>query len=248
MKRLLALALLAACSSTGRDAEPAVVADVAVEEAGAAWDCQARVELSSLWKALSERYDPDGDGRILREDYPRGELRFANFDRTGDGVLTRDDFPSDGHFNGFSNALVGRADGNGDGRVTFLEWDEYCAAWDGDGDGTVAPDELRPFLEGWADDWRLFLLSFDQDADGDFDLTDIELTFVDQDFDGDGVLTGKELEGWASPMDRDGSSGPAPGDPAPPFALGHAGDPERTFDLEEELREKPVALLFGSYT
>ena len=48
----------------------------------------------------------------------------------------------------------------------------------------------------WAKDWPLFLLSFDQDSDGDFDRVDLEITFTDQDFDGNGVLVGRAGMTW----------------------------------------------------
>lgn len=238
---LLILLPLAGCQASGGPPTTNVEGD------GPAWNCQARVELSTLWDALRARYDGDGDGRIERADYPRGEVRFANFDRTEDGVLTSEDFPTDAHFNGFSHYMVGNADGNEDGAVTREEWWEFCEPWDANGDDVIVRAELEESLGPWVDDWDLFLLSFDQDADGDFDRRDVHLTFVDQDYNGDGVLRGAELSGWQSPIPR-GGEGVAPGEPAPAIELGYAGDPDRIFSLDKAVKERPVALLFGSYT
>ena len=221
---------------------------VDVAGSGPAWNCKARVELSSLWEALRARYDADGDGRIPREDYPRGDVRFANFDRTEDGVLSAADFPTDRHFNGFSHFMLGQADADSDGSVTKDEWWLFCSEWDSNGDDVVVSEEVEEFLGPWVEDWTLFLLSFDQDADGDFDRYDMHLTFADQDYDGDGKLAGKELSGWQSPVAREEGDAPEVGSEAPGFTLGHAGEPERSFSLESALAEQPVALLFGSYT
>lgn len=242
MKRLLLPLLLAGCQATGGP----VITDI--EGEGSSWNCTSRVELSSLWEALRARYDRDGDGEIPREDYPRGDVRFANFDRTQDGVLTAEDFPTDTHFNGFSHYVLGMADVDEDGELGQGEWWDFCEPWDENDDGLIVREELEESLGGWVDDWELFLLSFDQDSDGDFDRRDVHLTFVDQDFNGDGVLKGRELEGWTSPVERGDREGIAPGEDAPTFALGHAGDPGRVFRLEEAVRARPVALVFGSYT
>ena len=139
-------------------------------------------------------------------------------------------------------------DADGDGEVTQEEWWDFCGSLDPNGNGTVERDEAAAVLGRWADDWRLFLLSFDQDGDGDFDAEDLETTFLDQDYDGDGVLAGKEMEGWAPTVEYSELDPPAPGETAPDFMLPYAEDPTRTFRLMENRRGRPVALVFGSYT
>jgi hypothetical protein len=220
---------------------------LAAQGPGNAWNCEARVELSSLWAEVSRRHDHDGDGRVTAEEYDRGEVRFRNYDRSGDGVLDATDFPEDTFFNGFSAMLVQQGDGDRDGQVTRAEWAAFSARFDEDGDGEPGKAGVQAVVGEWAADWPLFLLSFDQDADGDFDALDLELTFVDQDFDGDGVLIGKEMQGWQPTTSRRRGEAPAPGASAPDFTLSFS-DGEGEFHLQDPERTRPVALIFGSYT
>ncbi|MEM1452486.1 MAG: hypothetical protein AAF957_08400 [Planctomycetota bacterium] len=197
---------------------------------------------------MRRNHDTDGDGTVTAAEYARGEVRFANYDRNSDGALDASDFPTDTHFNGFSYMILENADADGDEAVTLEEWWDFCGSMDGDGDGSVTQEEVAAVMGSWTDDWRLFLLSFDQDGDGDFDEVDLEVTFEDQDYDGDGVLEGKEMSGWVRTAERPENDPPAVGDAAPDFELGHAGEPGRTFQLSDAVRERPVALVFGSYT
>jgi len=212
------------------------------------WTCSPRVELSSLWVHLRSKYDADANGRVTKDEYNRGDVRFANYDRNEDGVLEASDFPTDTYFNGFSHMLVEDADTDEDGTVTRGEWAAFCADFDEDGDGRTERHEVEAVMGGWTDDWRLFLLSFDQDSDGDFDDVDLGLTFRDQDYNGDGVLSGKEMEGWARTAERSEIGPPAPGEAALDFELPYANDPTRSFRLLAGRNGRPVALVFGSYT
>ena len=218
----------------------------------APWTCSPRVELSSIWEHLSERYDANQDGRILAAEYGRGDVRFANYDRNEDGVLESSDFPLDAHFNGFSHMLLRKADADQDERVTAEEWQTFASNFDVNEDGRVTRPEVEETMGPWTDDWRIFLLSFDQDSDGDFDDVDLKLSFRDQDYNGDGALSGKELSGWQPTMADPEQDAPAVGDMAPDFTLGFTGAPGKTFSLSANGREqgnaRPVALIFGSYT
>ena len=44
------------------------------------------------WDFLRKKYDKDGDGRVARGEYDRGEEAFGRLDRNGDGALTLADF------------------------------------------------------------------------------------------------------------------------------------------------------------
>lgn len=212
------------------------------------WQCSSRVELSSLWAELRDRHDANRDGRVTQEEYTRGAARFQNYDRNGDGLLNAWDFPSDTYFNGFNHMIVGQADANEDEQVTWDEWQAFSRSMDVNGDGKVERPEVQAVMGGWTNDWPLFLLSFDQDSDGDFDQTDLEFTFKDQDFNGDGILVGKELGGWQATTERPEGEPPAVGEIAPDFELSFARNPDQSFRLIDSRRTRPVALVFGSYT
>lgn len=235
---LLSACAALACATSSDRAEPARAAE----------RCSARVELSTIWRHLEGKYDVDRDGRVTLDEYDRGDVRFANYDRNTDGVLSEDDFPTDRFFNGFAHRFVRDADADGDGEVTRTEWTTFTEAFDLDGDGRIERHEVREAMRQLTKDWELFLVGFDNDFDGDFDEADLQVMFRDLDFDGNGALAGKELEGWQSTAPRSDGEPPAAGEPAPDFELAYAGEPDRTFRLSEACRERPVALVFGSYT
>lgn len=229
-------------------AAPAVE-QVSIDSASSSqWQCSSRVELSSLWATLARRHDSNGDGRITLAEYSRGSERFANYDRNEDGVLDAADFPEDAYFNGFSHMILRFADADDDQSVTLAEWQALSQGIDGNGDGIMQQEEVVAVMGGWAEDWPLFLLSFDQDGDGDFDLKDLDLTFGDQDFNGDDQLVGNEMRGWQRTVDVRDSQPPEVGGAAPDFTLPYAHDPSQQFQLQDPARERPVALIFGSYT
>jgi len=92
----LALACLAACQSTApgsgphENTEPAVTATMDVNSAPMELD-DAQL---SAWNYLAEKYDADGDGCVTSEECERDN--FERLDRNGDGVLTADDYTGSG--------------------------------------------------------------------------------------------------------------------------------------------------------
>lgn len=248
MQRITSAALSLAC--LGACAQPQIdeVEPAHDEGPNSSWQCSSRVELSTLWAEIRDRHDANRDGRVTQEEYTRGEARFRNYDRNGDGLLNGFDFPTDTYFNGFNHMIVGRADFNEDERVTWEEWQQFSAMMDVNGDGKVERPEVQESMGGWSNDWPLFLLSFDQDGDADFDQTDLEYTFRDQDYNGDGVLMGNELGGWQRTTERPEGDPPEVGAMAPDFQLAYASQPEQVFQLHDQQRTRPVALVFGSYT
>ena len=234
---MLPLALCVAC----------VTPDSTTPPSERPWNCSPRLHLSSVWSFLSEKYDADRDGVVTRAEYARGDRQFDNYDRNRNGALESDDFPEDTFFNGFNHMVVMNADADEDETVTATEWAAFSKQIDSNGDGEMDSDEVTTVLGDWASDWRLFLLSFDQNGDGRFTDVDLAITFRDQDFNGDAVLSGVETTGWAPPG-RDRSPAPEPGSEAPDFTLSFAQAPQRTFQLSQAVRERPVALVFGSYT
>ena len=248
LRSLLILGGLAACSAPpSEDQAEASIFDAAFA-AGDSWQCSSRVELSSLWAEVRDRHDHNGDGQVTLAEYDRGEVRFRNYDRNEDGLLDSSDFPEDAHFNGFNPMILGHADSDGDQQVTRAEWSAFQASLDADGDGRVVKEEVQQGIGGWTSDWPLFLLSFDQDGDQDFDEADLEMTFRDRDYNGDGVLAGAEMAGWQPTVQYERIEPPAPGEIAPDFELAYAADPARSFRLHDPARTRPVALIFGSYT
>lgn len=53
-------------------------------------------EASPAWRFLAEKYDADRDGRIVAAEYTRGTDAFAAMDRDADGALTPADFSQTG--------------------------------------------------------------------------------------------------------------------------------------------------------
>jgi hypothetical protein len=46
------------------------------------------------WKFFAERHDKNRDGKVGKDEYGRGDAKFAQLDRDEDGVLTSADFGS----------------------------------------------------------------------------------------------------------------------------------------------------------
>lgn len=217
--------------------------------APAAAACGSRVALAKVWAVLRESHDRDGDGVVTRDEYPRGDVRFSNFDRNRDGRLDAHDFPDDAFVNGFNHWLVRMADADGDGAVVAEEWGALERGLDADGDGTVAPGELAAKVGPDASrKFELFLLSFDQDLDGRFTKADLAIAFRDLDVDGDGALRGEETRRWRPTAARPSTPLPKVGEPAPDFELPRADDASKRFSLASFRGARPVALVFGSYT
>lgn len=208
---------------------------------------------ADVWKALAERYDRDGDGRIAAAEYTRGEEKFARLDRDRDGALTAADFA--GRRRGasrFAGLRAARAaDADGDGVVTAAEWKAWLATLAPAGDGTIGADTLAAALRGGrrgragrGGGAERMATALDRDGDGAVGLADLALVFAELDRDGSGALEAGELGG------RRGSSAPTPraGDPAPDFELAYAKEPGKKVRLSSFAGKRPVALVFGSYT
>ncbi len=228
--------LLAACASGPPEGPPAE------------WECGSRVELARVFEELVVRHDADGDGAITSEEYTRGEVRFANYDRNGDGVLTAVDFPADEHWNGFAPRMLAGMDANGDKVVETAELDVFIERVDADRNGMIEAAELGGFLPPRiAGKPKLIRLSFDQDLDGVLEEADLRQMFADCDRDGDGQLAGPELAGRQRTFAR-APRPPAVGEEAPDFTLTYVDEPENEVRLSSFRGDRPVALVFGSYT
>jgi hypothetical protein len=195
------------------------------------------------WKVLAARYDKDGDGQITAKEYTRGPGKFIGYDANLDGVLTEADFEGTGGMD-FGRMMLGRslraADGDEDGRISAEEWSAWLTSLGADADGVIPPDAVPRLEEGRRGGRSA---SLDRDRDGAVTLADLAIVHAMVDLDGDGVLTPNELDGRPS---REGA--PTAGTKAPDFELAFAKDPERKVRLSSFVGQRPVALIFGSYT
>lgn len=219
-----------------------------------------RHEPATIWEYLADRYDADGDGRILREEYPRSEEKFRRLDRDGDGVLTRDDFARRARGMRDARAIAGAVLA----RYVFAEPERLdrralAAAFakaDSDKDRTLSREEFDSLVpervRGRMDRFRFLLEALDRDADGAIGLDELEAWFEVADRDGDGVLAGAEMPSAGGRRGRGERPGrPEPlarvGEPAPDFTL-KPPDGGEPVTLSSFAGKKPVALIFGSYT
>ena len=195
------------------------------------------------WKVLATRYDKNGDGQVTPEEYTRGPGKFMGYDANADGVLTASDFEGAGPMD-FGHMMLGRslrgADANEDGRVTAEEWKGWLAGLGADATGTVPAGAIPPAQEGRRGGRSA---SLDRDRDGKISLADLRVVHTLVDLNGDGVLAPNELEGRPSR-----ESAPVAGSRAPDFELPFAKDLERKVRLSSFAGQRPVALVFGSYT
>jgi Ca2+-binding EF-hand superfamily protein len=207
------------------------------------------------WKLIAERYDADANDEVSAEEYPRGADRFANLDRNKDGVLTSADFggrrPRD-----MSKRVIGHLLGLGDvdenGEVSAEEWSLFLEALGADEDGVIPADAMVSWMprRGGRRGGRQggggtppMATMLDRNDDGVVGLDDLNAIFEEADVDANGKLTKSELAA------RGARAGlPQRGDPAPDFELAFASDPTKTVKLSSFVRDKPVALVFGSYT
>ena len=84
----------------------------------------------NAWAYFHERYDENGDGRVTRAEYPRGEDGFTRLDFDEDRAVTLDDF-------------LDREDAN-----WALEMEEYVVAEGGPQVGELAPEFKLTSIDG----------------------------------------------------------------------------------------------------
>jgi Ca2+-binding EF-hand superfamily protein len=204
------------------------------------------------WNFLAATYDRNHDGRIEPSEYGRDAATFARLDRDHDGVITRADFDRDivlpaelvlpmmlnklaGERNAESVAIdealaaMMRLDANGDGRIDRAEFEKG----------------VPPYMPG-VDTFATFLSGMDEDHDGLLSRAEIERWMARRDSDHDGRLARRErigegpapAEGFIPPRDRE----KAPDFTAAPLAGG------APVALSSLVGERPVALIFGSFT
>lgn len=212
---------------------------------------------------LLRKYDTNKDGFVSRQEYKRTEVAFRRLDRDGSGRLDEADFYQ-------PQSAVG-ADSRSAAEVAFFSMFkdseqaerldlktllESFAVLDANDDGLLTVQEFRDSMspsetESNAPEqggpWPSLLAMADSDHDGGLSLDECTAVFTG----------GRENTVWAQVSGKVfiGPSGfvdeilerPLEGLPAPSVQLTalESGDP---VELEDLWREKPIALIFGSYT
>ena len=177
------------------------------------------------WKSTRATLDKDGNDVISRTEFAGTDADFARLDRNRDEKLSADDFdfasPTGGPAPG--NLLFGRADRDGNGKVTRAELEAFLAETDSEGLGFLTLADLEqafakasPGLRGspggpegptrWS-----FLKTFLRQELGPF------------------------------------PPGPALNETAPDFTLRLVSSPEQV-TLSKLVGPKPVVLVFGNFT
>ena len=229
---------------------------------------------ATAWDYVSARYDSNGDGGVERGEYDRGS--FHRLDRNRDGRLDHTDFAAPEDPGDAMRAMGAELmvlwyfqDDDDPARLDRSELGRAFDAYDLGGDGFLDQEEfgcaaeerrrfgLPPKSDGLRELPAFELLGqvIDTDADGLIAAGELDAFFALRD-DGDDLwLPGA---GSATPPRRE--RGPtqeartkptvavaAGGEPAPDFTLGRLdGDGEVT--LSDFIDDRPVALIFGSYT
>ena len=232
----------------------------------------------SPWEYLKSKYDADDDGRVTQDEYDRKRTQFDRLDRSGDGVITVEDFARSGRGNRMQGFRAERTvssyfqlDEEND-KLTRAELEEAFDRYDADGDAVIDRDEFDRSAEdqrvalpggemmrtmmGNADPWDLIMAGTDGDDDGRLASAELMAFFKAQDEDGDGVWEirspaprrrgGRRSRAGAS-SSGEPETGPVTGSMAPDFTL-MAPNGGMPVTLSSFQKNKPVALIFGSYT
>lgn len=204
------------------------------------------------WSWLAATYDRNHDGRIAPAEYGRDAATFARLDRDHDGVITRADFdrdlvlPADLVLPMMLNRIAGERDAES---VAIDRALEAMMRLDANGDGRIDRAEFErvvpPYMPG-VDAFATFLSGMDEDRDGLLSRLEIANWMARRDSDHDGRLARRERM----------SEGPAPAvgfipksgrEKAPDFTATPLGG-GAPVALSSLVGERPVALIFGSFT
>lgn len=183
------------------------------------------------WEWLRQRCDRNGDGTIVLAEFDGPREWFEALDRDRDGVLTKDDFDWGAGTplavaNAKARTLLDRIDGDANGQLTPAEWNLWFDALAGK-KGYVSQDDLIPlFLERKAPG------GMGTPVPMKAPVPKTRLPVVCSYISGDvGSL----------------SEGPDVGEPAPYFSL-LTVDGKNKFSLSKNREQKPLVLIFGSFT
>jgi len=255
-----------------REPEEAIAPPVAAQRSAAPMDSEGRH--SRALDYLLASYDRDGDGAVSEHEYDRSAEAFRRYDETGDGHISAADFDRELAAEALRERKADRralpvvAWGfQVDDEPERLERDELRLAfdeYDDDRDDRIGRWELE---ERWFErlSWGLEPSPLQERRIERSSPWQILSEAVDDD--GDGRIARVELTAWydemATSVDGEGAEllgskdGPEPdeeaelvatvGAPAPNFTL-PTPDGGGTVTLSSFRHERPVALIFGSYT
>src|SRR5262249_41161002 len=184
------------------------------------------------WNWLAARHGLDGKGTIARQQFRGPADLFARLDRDGDGVLTADDFdssPKSAFRRQASPAtqLFQKLDTDSNGRISPAEWEALFKQL-AKGKDYLTADDLRALLSPPAPG-KMASQAKPPAGKGGGPTPLLLLA---------GLLTGE----IGSPFE-----GPRPGLRAPDFRL-RTHDGRKEIALADYRGEKPVVLIFGSFT
>lgn len=228
-------------------------------------------DYQNAWELLLGEHDKNGDGKIAKSEYGRGDVRFNRLDRDGDGFITQADTTGGGRGRGGGRGggrgnetptmtpekrtavMLGRLLG-ADEEVDRKGVDKWFLSLDGDQDGKLVQKELTCVTSWWA---KTAIKRLDKDADKALSKNEIAKAYAIADTDKSGTLSKSELAAPAARQrggrnDRrggrnNGGKPPAVGQVAPDFTL-KTLDGKAKHTLSSYKGKKPVALIFGSYT
>jgi len=229
-------------------------------------------QADSIWDYLRDKYDSNADGIITADEYDRAGRSLAGLDRDGDSQLSEADFMNASGPGGQASGmrayrLIASHFQDDDDELT-LSMNEVGAAfgaYDSDGDGALAREEFQALASerkrALADDGGVFSSmvgkgdnAFDSltaviDEDADDLISDSELIafFEAHDDDADGSWTLPVADNAPAGEREEPATGAKVGMLAPDFTL-EAPDGDATATLSKFRGDKPVALIFGSYT
>ena len=177
------------------------------------------------WQTARAAWDKDGNGLVSRSEFPGTDAEFARLDRDHDGALRASDFDFSARNTGLvpGSLVFGRADVDGNGKVTPAEFSEFFRSVDRDGLGFLSLSDLQQALELPPP----MLRGSPGGPDGPTRATLLR-----------SFLTG-EFGGMVP--------GPALDQTAPDFTL-RTPDGRREVTLSKIAGPKPVVLVFGNYT
>ncbi|MFT7464159.1 MAG: Ca2+-binding EF-hand superfamily protein [Pseudohongiellaceae bacterium] len=227
-------------------------------------------EPDTVWQYLADKYDADGDGSVLAAEYDRGAETFGRLDKNGDGALDPSDFASSAAGGmamtpeRMAPMILSRGfQRDDDPALTRDEVIQTFAALDADQDGSLVAAEATPAytsMRAMMDrDFHAMLVSA-ADENGDGELSELELLqlFDRLDQDSDGALTPVKGRGnsgsrqgseSAGDVQEGGEQPPASkGLMAPDFTLKPVSGNGDAVQLSCFRGDRPVALIFGSYT